>query len=582
MRISLPKAHYAALVAAGITHPNVTANRWDDEAVFDTNRVSVKYLDKLHAYALKHSKELNGVLQGISLVRKVMKDPTGQVIMNLNVLVESALIARHRSQSKWLWDMSDGLPWLITGAVYTPRSKDAAASARISLKCVRRGVVETSGVYFTDYDLTNAAQAERKRGELIAQIEAEFEAGSIDEDTRDERMENVDVDSQKAGRSSTLTQLLGEKGYIFDDSPDGLMKVYQALIDDWSVKYTNHYAQYLYTTDRLPGDASDRYSRRAVTKLTGTSTFRVVNDLPAAGLETVDTKEVLASSSSDENDAAEVCNVPVHPWVYVFNLETHCPMWVWAPDIVEYVYDPTLVDKLIIRKEYKGLIKILTENPDTLKADFVAGKSGGTIIAALGPPGVGKSMSAEAYAESSRKILYRVQSDQLGISPEDIEKNLREVFNRAERWEAILLVDEADIYIRERGFDIGQNAIVGTLLRTLEWFNGTIFMTSNLGTIVDDAILSRCSAVIKYTFPSVEEALTIFKQFAELFGVDMCYLCTRQYTELGSWLETRRMSGRSIKNLLRLAVRTGKSTPTIGDLDSLMCYLPTEKPESHE
>ena len=63
--------------------------------------------------------------------------------------------------------------------------------------------------------------------------------------------------------------------------------------------------------------------------------------------------------------------------------------------------------------------------------------------------------------------------------------------------------------VRKRGYDMHQNAVVGTMLRSLEYFNGTVFATTNLGSDVDDAIVSRAAAVLVFKYPSLEDQLTI-------------------------------------------------------------------------
>ena len=73
------------------------------------------------------------------------------------------------------------------------------------------------------------------------------------------------------------------------------------------------------------------------------------------------------------------------------------------------------------------------------------------------------------FREASKKALYVVQCSQLGISAEQLEEKLSGVLERASRWGIILLIDEADVYIHERGNDLEQNAIVGVFLRLLEY-----------------------------------------------------------------------------------------------------------------
>ena len=59
------------------------------------------------------------------------------------------------------------------------------------------------------------------------------------------------------------------------------------------------------------------------------------------------------------------------------------------------------------------------------------------------------------------------------------------------------LLDEADVFVLERGLDLVQNAIVAEFLRTLEYFDGLLFLTTNRMNGVDEAILARCAAVIE-------------------------------------------------------------------------------------
>ena len=91
-----------------------------------------------------------------------------------------------------------------------------------------------------------------------------------------------------------------------------------------------------------------------------------------------------------------------------------------------------------------------------------------------------KTLTAEVLAEYKERPLYSIQCSQLGIDPETIEKNLAVVLQRANRWNAILLLDEADVYITKRGSSLQHNAIVGVFLRILEYAQCILIMTTNL------------------------------------------------------------------------------------------------------
>lgn len=256
--------------------------------------------------------------------------------------------------------------------------------------------------------------------------------------------------------------------------------------------------------------------------------------------------------------------LPVHPFVVVFSLDLHTFARVHVKQLTEYKYDKTAEGKLVLSADRKELIDILVRASQERAEDIVKGKSGGIIMLLSGPPGTGKTLTAEVYSEFVKRPLYVVQCSQLGVTAERLEQRLALVLERACRWNAILLIDEADVYIHERGTDVTQNAIVGVFLRVLEHFNGVLFMTTNRATVVDDAIMSRMIAHIPYTNPDKDEAQDIWKVLARQYGVDV------SETNIKSFVEAfPEASGRSIKNMLRLAKVLAKARNTKVDLSLL-------------
>lgn len=246
--------------------------------------------------------------------------------------------------------------------------------------------------------------------------------------------------------------------------------------------------------------------------------------------------------------------IPLHCYMYMFHLELHQDIWVHVQNLSEYQYKPELRDKLILPEHHRDLIDILTADMTVLMEDIVEGKSGGTTILCKGAPGLGKTLTAEVYSEVVGKPLYRVHSGQLGITAESVEQNLSQILQRAARWDAILLLDEADVYIRCRDNDLQHNAIVAEFLRTLEYFNGLLFMTTNRIQDVDDAILSRCIATIQYETPSKEDAVRLWKSLATQFNIDLSDELIDSLSNTYS-----KSSGRDIKELLKLTSKFCKS-----------------------
>ncbi|POZ50208.1 ATP-binding protein [Methylovulum psychrotolerans] len=243
-------------------------------------------------------------------------------------------------------------------------------------------------------------------------------------------------------------------------------------------------------------------------------------------------------------------DLPVHGYLLMFHLELHHHLWVHVNDIEPYRYQPELKQKLILREEQIDLIDILTAEMDVLMDDIVAGKSGGTTVLCAGPAGVGKTLTAEVYSEIIKRPLYRVHSGQLGLSVAEMEKALKEVLTRAQRWGAVMLIDEADVYIKRRDNNIAMNAVVGVFLRVLEYFNGLLFLTTNRVDDIDEAIVSRCIALIKYYPPDTEARRKIWQVMAAQFELNIDAALIGQLAD-----NFPQATGRDIKGLAKLVAK---------------------------
>ncbi|MEZ5451470.1 MAG: ATP-binding protein [Thiothrix sp.] len=243
-------------------------------------------------------------------------------------------------------------------------------------------------------------------------------------------------------------------------------------------------------------------------------------------------------------------DLPVQGYILMFHLELHQHVWVHVDDIEPYVYQPELKDKLILPREQTDLIDILTAEMDVLMDDIVAGKSGGTTVLCAGPPGVGKTLTAEVYSEIIKRPLYRVHSGQLGLNVTEMETALKNTLTRAQRWGAVMLIDEADVYIKRRDDNIAANAVVGVFLRVLEYFNGLLFLTTNRVDDIDEAIISRCIALIKYHPPGLDDRRKIWRVMTEQFGLVIDNTLIEQLADL-----LPDASGRDIKGLAKLVAK---------------------------
>ena len=108
----------------------------------------------------------------------------------------------------------------------------------------------------------------------------------------------------------------------------------------------------------------------------------------------------------------------------------------------------------------------------------------------------------------------QVSAGELGRTAEELEQRLPLIFERASKWNALLLLDEADVFLEQRSIgDINRNALVCVFLRTLEYYQGIMFFTTNRVKQIDPAIASRIHFKIKYDNLGLKERKGVWGYF---------------------------------------------------------------------
>jgi ATPase family associated with various cellular activities (AAA) len=153
-------------------------------------------------------------------------------------------------------------------------------------------------------------------------------------------------------------------------------------------------------------------------------------------------------------------------------------------------------DSLVLPENHKSIVKSLVTSHKFSAAknidDVISGKGKGLVAVLHGPPGTGKTLTAEGIAELLKCPLYMVSAGELGTDPRVLERSLTDILDIAHAWGAVLLLDEADVFLEERSIhDIHRNALVSIFLRLLEYFQGILFLTTNRVETFDDAFQSR-------------------------------------------------------------------------------------------
>ena len=244
-------------------------------------------------------------------------------------------------------------------------------------------------------------------------------------------------------------------------------------------------------------------------------------------------------------------------WPVVAGFSFTAKLWgvVLVDSLREIQYNGDAFEKLVLPASRKRLIRAVVQYGSENMSDIIRGKGEGVVFLFYGPPGVGKTLTAEAVAEMLQRPLYQVSMGELGVTPGDLEKGLKNVLTMCAQWNALVLLDEADIFVERRSESSGilRNAMVSVMLRMIEYFQGVLFLTTNRVETFDPAFQTRITAAIKYEPLGTEAREEVWTNLITASGHAQSLLAQGGDVD-PSILATYSMNGRSIKNALRLAL----------------------------
>ena len=135
-----------------------------------------------------------------------------------------------------------------------------------------------------------------------------------------------------------------------------------------------------------------------------------------------------------------------------------------------------------------------------------------------GPPGTGKTFTATLLGKEAGREVYcidlsMVVSKYIG----ETEKNLANLFAKAEGQDWILFFDEADALFGKRtgvkdAHDRYANQEVAYLLQRIEDYPGLVVLSTNLKANLDEAFARRFQTVVRFKMPNPEAREKLWRQ----------------------------------------------------------------------
>ncbi|SPJ82258.1 related to TOB3 (member of AAA-ATPase family) [Fusarium torulosum] len=236
-----------------------------------------------------------------------------------------------------------------------------------------------------------------------------------------------------------------------------------------------------------------------------------------------------------------------------FSLEKKVWCNVEVNDLINIEWNTQAFDNLVLDAGEKRLLLGFvgaTKSGDLRDFDdFIHGKGKGLILLLCGPPGTGKTLTAESVSENLKRPLYRIDASDLGKDTTVLENRLRVALERCARWDAILLLDEADVFLEARSSNnLLQNEMTSIFLRLLEYYKGVMILTTNRFPAIDPAFESRIDITLVFKDLHPDSRAKIWHNFLVREESDLA-----NDSEAIAKLAKARLNGRQIKSAVKTA-----------------------------
>ncbi|KAF2258988.1 P-loop containing nucleoside triphosphate hydrolase protein [Lojkania enalia] len=265
----------------------------------------------------------------------------------------------------------------------------------------------------------------------------------------------------------------------------------------------------------------------------------------------------LAPKVRDDLEEDQYLLLPGRIYAFVFGTRT------WelldVNGFSEPKFEENMIDNLVMDEKRVSILKALAKSfirinslgekseREPWSADFVKRKGNGLIFLLHGKLGVGKTCTAECIAAFTSRPLMVVTSSDIGTNPLYVEKNLTTHFKRARSWGAVVLIDEADVFMERRSTaDLARNSLVAGKPSHLV-----------IGSF-DDAFISRIHVQLYYPDFDEDSRRKVWQTFIDKLQHERgdylrLNIDAKEYLE-GKELKAVKWNGREIRNAFQTAV----------------------------
>ncbi|CAG5181911.1 uncharacterized protein ALTATR162_LOCUS9897 [Alternaria atra] len=137
---------------------------------------------------------------------------------------------------------------------------------------------------------------------------------------------------------------------------------------------------------------------------------------------------------------------------------------------------------------------------------------------------------------------------------ENVEKYLESALYVGSTWDCVVLLDEADVFLKERTkMGLQRNALVSVFLRVLEYYDGILILTTNRIGTFDEAFKSRIQLALHYPPLDRDGRWEVLRNFVQSLSEAGENIDNKEISKKLDILARYKLNGRQIRNTISTA-----------------------------
>lgn len=214
------------------------------------------------------------------------------------------------------------------------------------------------------------------------------------------------------------------------------------------------------------------------------------------------------------------------------------------------------------------------KKPSIQRRPGILEREKGLTLLLHGGPGTGKTFAATCIAETVKCPLL---SDTIGIrDSSSVERKLSKMFQLAQRWRAILVLENADAFLTQRSRNEAGSSAVTLAIRSMGSYTSILILTTSRVGDLDEAVWSYTDLAIN--FPPLRG-----ERLQEVWGHSISEYKVKNYSRIMEFIEDicrtegLEINGRDIRNITLAAQNLARHQTEFLEVQHLQAVLENRK-----